>query len=259
MQRVLDLDLDAFIFGKVHHRPPDGPRLDGEEYPPWSVEQVVGFLESNCGLTSRLPGFAVEHHGELFHRWRDAIDCELLKAPFHVTHVDAHADLGLGDCGYIHLLTELLALPLDARRDPRRGDDALGDGNYLAFALANRWIGDLTYVIGGRMEFEEPATDYEWQPGDLLPYLFKDSDLWSRTFELPTLERHNLLDNLTNTERLRPLALEPHVPYSWTVCREFRTTEPFDLVCIARSPAYTPAAADAIYEEIRSRYIDELR
>jgi len=56
MQRVLDLDLDAFIFGKVNDRPSDGPRLDDEEYPPWSLDQVVGFLEVNCGLTTRLPG-----------------------------------------------------------------------------------------------------------------------------------------------------------------------------------------------------------
>jgi hypothetical protein len=259
MQRVLDLDLDAFVFGKVHDRPSDGPRLDDEEYPPWSLDQVVGFLELECGLTTRLPGFAVEHHGELFYRWRDAIDGGLLQAPFHVTHIDAHADLGLGDCGYVYLLTELLALPLDARRDPRRGEDALGDGNYLAFAIANRWIADLAYVIGGRSEFDEQAMDYEWQPGDLLPYLFRNSDLGTRTFELPTLERRNLLDNLLNTERLRPSALEPQVPYSWMVCNEFRATEPFDLVCIARSPAYTPASADAIYNEIRGRYIEELR
>lgn len=259
MQRVLDLDLDAFIFGTVHDRPPDGPRLDGEKYPPWSVDQVVGFLEFNCGLTTRSPGFAVEHHGELFYRWRDAIDGGLLRVPFHVTHIDAHADLGQSDCGYVYLLTELLALPLDARRDPRRGEDGLSDGNYLAFAIANRWIADLAYVIGGRSEFGEPTMDYEWQPGDLLPYLFKRFDVWTRTFELPTLARRNLLDNLLSTERLRPSALEPEVPYSWMVCNEYRATEPFDLVCLARSPAYTPASADTIYDEIRGRYIEELR
>ncbi len=43
------------------------------------------------------------------------------------------------------------------------------------------------------------------------------------------------------------------------VCNDFRATEPFDLVCIARSPAFTPASADAIYDEIRGRYIEELR
>jgi hypothetical protein len=38
-------------------------------------------------LTGRLPGLVVEHHGELFARWRDAIDAAILHAPFHVTHV----------------------------------------------------------------------------------------------------------------------------------------------------------------------------
>ena len=38
---------------------------------------------------------------------------------------------------------------------------------------------------------------------------------------------------------------------------EYEATEPFDLICLARSPSYTPEAADAVYDEIRSRFIDE--
>ena len=38
---------------------------------------------------------------------------------------------------------------------------------------------------------------------------------------------------------------------------EYQATEPFDLICLARSPSFTPAAADAVYDEIRSRFIDE--
>lgn len=257
MQRVLDIDLDAFVYGSAHWRGRDDPRLDEEDHPPWDLQKVVSFLESNCALTGPLPGFAVEHHGELFFRWRDAINAGLLLPPFHVTHVDAHSDLGLGDSGYVYLLTELLREPLEDRRDPRIGDDALGDGNYLAFAIANRWISELIYVIGGRYEDSDDEMDYAWQPGDLLPYLFENFDLWTRTLRLPTLERRNLLDNLLSTERLRPLSLEPAVPFQWMVCNEFRATEPFDVICLARSPAFTPDAADAIYDEICSRFIDE--
>lgn len=82
----------------------------------------MNFLEHQCGLAAKLPGFAVEHHGELFDRWRDAIQIGVLRPPLAVTHVDAHADLGLGDAGYIYLLTTLVHLPLEERLYPQKGE-----------------------------------------------------------------------------------------------------------------------------------------
>jgi hypothetical protein len=217
MSRVLDLDLDAFIYGSAHWREPDGPRLEADEFPPWTLEKLLGFLESQCLLTGRLPGYAVEDHGELFFRWRDAIDQGLLEPPFHITHVDAHADIGLGDSGYVYLLTELLREPVEARRDPRIGNDALGDGNFLAFAVATRWVSAIEYVLGGRDDdFEEEPT-YEWVPGDLLPYIFEDFDPRTRTLRLPIFEATNLQTNLLSKDNLRALALEPPVPFDWEV------------------------------------------
>jgi hypothetical protein len=96
---------------------------NAEEYPACSLDDSVAFLRQQCGLTDRLPGFVVEHHGELFARWRDAIEAEILRAPFHVTHVDAHADLGLGDTGFIHLMSEMLFREPQERRDPGTGTD----------------------------------------------------------------------------------------------------------------------------------------
>jgi hypothetical protein len=95
------------------------------------------------------------------------------------------------------------------------------------------------------------------QPGDLLPYVFENFDLWTRTIRLPTLEARNLSENLISTDRLTPLALEPPVSFDWMLWQQFQATEPFDVICLARSPAFTPKAADAIYDEIRSRFIDE--
>ena len=60
----------------------------------------------------------------------------LLTPPFHVTHVDAHADLGLGDAGYVYLLTELLLEDPRDRWWPRTGTTGLNDANHLAFAIA---------------------------------------------------------------------------------------------------------------------------
>lgn len=203
------------------------------------------------------PGFAVEHHGELFYCWRDAIDHGLIVPPFHVTHVDAHADLGLGDSGYVYLLTELVRAPLRERRDPKVGLRGLGDGNYLAFAIANQWISGVEFVIGGRHEDLDDDIHYPWRPSDLLVYLFENFDLDTRTIRLPALDAANLQQNLLTTDQLRPLDLEPPVPFNWDLIQQFQTREPFDLVCLARSPGFTPETADLLYDAIRARFIEE--
>jgi hypothetical protein len=257
MQRILDLDLDAFVHGTAHFRDSDSPRLDPEEFPAWELSRLTAFLEEQCLLDGSRAGFAVEHHGELFFRWRDAIDAGVLVPPFHVTHIDAHADLGLGDAGYVHLLTELLALPVGQRRDPRVGDGGLGAGNYLAFAIANRWISGLDYVIGGRRDDVDDETTFAGRPGDLLVYLFENFDLDTRTIRLPLLDPQNLRENLLSTDQLRPLALEPPVPFSWEVIPQYQAATPFDLVCLARSPGFTPETADVLHDAIREQFIDE--
>ena len=38
---------------------------------------------------------------------------------------------------------------------------------------------------------------------------------------------------------------------------DYRAAEPFDIVCLTRSPQYTPVEADAIFDAIRERFIDE--
>jgi hypothetical protein len=72
-----------------------------------------------------------------------------LRAPFHVTHVDAHADLGLRDAGYMHLLSDLLFRTPEHRRDP---GEHLNDGNYLIFAAGCRWLAGLDYVYNRESE-----------------------------------------------------------------------------------------------------------
>jgi hypothetical protein len=257
VQRILDLDLDAFVHGTAHFRDSDAPRLDPAEFPAWELSQVIAFLAGRCLLDGPCPGFAIEHHGELFFRWRDTIDNGLLAPPFHVTHVDAHADLGLGDASYMHLLTELVHAPVDERHNPKLGSSGLGDGNYLAFAIANRWISDLHYVVGGRHDDLDENTQDPWRPGDLLVYLFEDFDPDTRTIRLPALDADNLRENLLSTDQLRPLALEPPVRFSWEAIHRFQAPEPFDLVCLARSPGFTPETADALYAEIRARFIEK--
>ena len=166
--RVLDVDLDFFVHGAAHWRGREHGRLPGDEYPPWPVEEAVNFLVQRCRLRGSLPGFVVENDGDLFPLWRSAIKKKELEAPFHLTHVDAHADLGLGDSGYVHLMSDVLFRPVEERDDANAGVGGLGDGNWLAFALACRWISDLVYVFN-----EEVATTsctFTWKPMTAKPH-----------------------------------------------------------------------------------------
>jgi len=50
---------------------------------------------------------------------------------------------------------------------------------------------------------------------------------------------------------------EPSVPVRQIRWDSYRWSATFDLMFLARSPAFTPAEADALYEAIRQRFIDE--
>ena len=242
MQRVLDLDLDFFVYGAEHFRDFEAGRLDDAEFPSWSVDDALGFLRERCGLTDRLPGVVVENHSEIFFHWRDAVTGGRLAAPFSVTHVDAHADLGLGDAGWVPLLTEVMHRPPEKRVDP---GDALGDGNFLAFAVACRWVADITYVYG------------EGGGSDVMPYLMEDYDPRASHICIPALtlaDKEALMSwNKPKVERR-----EPRVPFQMTRWETWRTEGEFDAVSLCRSPAFTPPAADSVFDAIRGQFIDEV-
>jgi hypothetical protein len=46
------------------------------------------------------------------------------------------------------------------------------------------------------------------------------------------------------------------MPFMTNVWREYRASEPFDIGCLTRSPEYTPAEADPIFNAIADRFID---
>lgn len=57
----------------------------------------------------------------------------------------------------------------------------------------------------------------------------------------------------------KPVAseLEPPVPFRKLYWKNFRADGPSDIVCLTRSPDYTPVESDQLYDEIRGRFIDE--
>ncbi|MDQ7041111.1 MAG: UPF0489 family protein [Rhodothermus sp.] len=235
--RILDIDLDFFL-NKVQFWPGFGRPADPELHP-WPPHKVRDFLEHRCGLRRDrpLPGLIVEEHHEIFFDWRRRIQEGRLQPPFEVVHIDAHADLGFGDASVPYVVTELLSLPLKTRAFPRVGGrEGLGPGNYLLFAIACRWISRLTYV---------------YHPGrypDLPEHIVKLDARGEGIIQLPwygwrspeTLQRH---------WPDKPLALEPPVLYREVSGSTLQHLEgPFDLLYIARSPAYTPAEADRLLE-----------
>jgi hypothetical protein len=146
--KVLDIDLDFFLDDVAWFRG-EAERLEDHDYKPWSDQEVISFIEDQCGLSrSRpVPGRIVVNHDEAFLYWRELVQSNRLTTPFEVVHVDAHSDLGLGDAGYLHLMSEVLNWDLSERQYPTFDVmNGCGMGNYLAFAIACRWLTQLVFV-----------------------------------------------------------------------------------------------------------------
>lgn len=244
--RVLDIDLDFFVHDPAYFKSSRSERLNAEEHRPWPLEEAIAFIAHRCGVTARTPGCVVEHHAELFPQWRSAIEAGFLEPPLSITHVDAHADLGLGDPGYVYLLTELLFQPIEKRHDPATGVGGLDDGNWLCFAIACGWVSDLTYVYTADVE----------RPIDLMPCIMKGFDADSGAIQLAGIPPEELAALFSSREPAVAF-LEPEVPFAWVHCSDYQAAHAFDVICLTRSPGFTPPEADALFEEIRERFIDE--
>jgi hypothetical protein len=237
--RILDVDLDFFL-ANVFYKDASNERPGGNRYAPWPEQDVRDFLERGCGLDkgARLPGKVVVKHDEVFYDWRERIEGELLLPPFEVVHVDAHADLGMGDASYAYIMTEHLGKPVHLRTHPPTTEwSGINEGNYLAFAIACRWISRLTYV---RHE--------KWED-DLLPCYMKGADEDSGFIQLKyfgQVDAHSLM-----LGHETPLALEPEVPFQMIAGRHYRNKRPFDRMYLALSPSYTPEGADKLIPIIK--------
>jgi hypothetical protein len=91
------------------------------------------------------------------------------------------------------------------------------------------------------------------RPTDLNRYLHENFDCYSGAIRLPEFSSKNFVH--LPYEALRPVRFEPRVPFAWTFPRSFHAVAPFDLICLTKSPSFTPREADEIYNEIRGRFI----
>jgi hypothetical protein len=236
MHTILDLDLDVFSWPIVHSPQGDSRPADSDHVIA-TGEDGRFFLEQQCSLSpsKKLLGQEFKNHDEAFFVWRRWIREGRLTPPFDVIHVDAHADMGMGDSGYMYLLSELLALPPDKRDEPRRGSDAMNEGNYLMFAVANRWINSLTYVFPWRRPwscnwksgFDETVQPDggDGAPGDLMVMHFRNGDWKTKLIELRHCTRDALKAYLHRGVLEPVINTEPPVPFDFTPVPDFGSTK----------------------------------
>jgi hypothetical protein len=262
MHTILDLDLDVFSYPIVHWPRGDARPADSDHEIAADAD-VRFFLEQQCSLSpsKKLLGQEFTNHDEAFFVWRRWIHEGRLKPPFDIVHVDAHADMGLGDSGYMYLLSELLSLPPDKRDDPRRANDAMNAGNYLMFAVANRWVNSLTYVFPWRQPwscnwksgFGETIEPGHGAPGDLMVMHFRHGDWKTKQIELKHCTREALSAYLRRRNLQPVITTEPPVPFDFTPVCNFRSTS-FTHLVVAQSPKYAPPAADALLPILRDYF-----
>ena len=237
---VLDLDLDFFLSDVVTW--PIGDRADSRTLTPWTIEAVVFFLENNCGLSTRAktPGSIVTTHDEVFYIWRDLIESEQLEIPFNVVHIDAHADLGMGfDSSYATICSDIVNRPIPQKYNPPKGGyDGIYEGNYLAYALACRWISNLLYV-------RHPNSKE-----DLMPIYFKDRNVSSNIISIPIYDSIKKDDPFFE-ETNEPIGFEPDIKFKCLLPEDYQSESKFDFIFLAKSPKYTPTESDPLVDLIK--------
>lgn len=249
--KILDIDLDFFLDRRNTYAPNTSTkRLEDPYYTPWKKTEVRDFLEKNCSLNSSRPirGKYFIHHIEAFHFLRNLQEENHNDIQFSIDHIDAHADLGMGDSSHKYISVEVLAEPVNLRAYPKKlnGSEGLSSGNFLAFAIACRWISELNYITN--LEWNE---DVPWFP-------FKNYDIRSGAIQLKQFAKEQfdeiemgISDMINGAKRTVPLLEEPVVPFTKIDFRDFASDGRYDFILLTQSPAYTPESSDLLIPTIK--------
>lgn len=245
--RVLDIDMDFFL-DEIAHWKTDEERLNDEDYKPWKEEEFIRFLEDKCLLSKDNPikGHIIKEHNEAFFFWDELIKEKGLIKPFHVTHIDAHSDTGLGDIGYTYIMGELMLHPIEKRREILKLDK-VWMGNYLSYAMACGWISDINFVVpefwrnemfGGHLKnFSDDSMAFQFKG-------FKNIDIG--------MNYARIVDST-----ISPTTIDDEIPFKIIRNKEYQTEENYDYIIFCQSPGYTPKKADYMLEVIKP-YIKEI-
>jgi len=245
MQTILSIDVDYFVHPKVT-MPAPGTRPEDATHHVRELADVDRFLRDRCLLASErpTPGVAARDHDAAFGAMQQWMAGGGLRAPFRLVHVDAHADLGLGDPAYAEIVEDLLLRRPEDRATSLRH---FGLGNWLAYAIANRWVSEVIFL-----REPDPGLDCE-----LLACFFCTSPDWSVLQMRPMKEEHYLKINHHNRHKYAGLpTAEPAVKWNQTGEGGFVLDRPPDLVFACLSPEYSPPKADPIFDIVR-RFIRE--
>lgn len=246
MDRILDIDLDFFL-NKVSVSREDDKRLKKKKYYPWSKSAFMSFLENRCLLSKEDPlnGRIVKEHHEAFFFWREQIIQKKIEVPFDIIHIDAHSDIGVADWGWMYITSELLHKSIEERIYP---DESLlygiNEANYLAFALACRWVNKLTFVIHPKWEI------------DLLNVYFKDFNYESGFIQLKKFDKEDLLKKGFDIE-IKTSNFEPQIPVEFIQLSDYKSNEPFTLLTCSHSKNYTPKKSDVLLRVLKG-YIKKI-
>lgn len=254
--KILDIDMDYFLDYPVNYRSHSlDERVDDIECEKsvWSEERVRTFLEKNLGLSKdkKIKGRIVKGHNESLFFWKELIDKKQIVPPFSVVHIDSHADLGCGSIGgLLYVLDELIYWPVDIRirycYDEFEVDGkfyGIDIGDYLLFAIAYRWISDLTYC--GNPHHDSGDVPSQILIKKLPNYKFKKTISTSIKIVPRNISDRNLVD-------------EPEILFTIIPNEEdVKYTGNFDYAVMAQSPNYTPGNADYIMDVFKE-YIDEI-
>lgn len=261
--RILDLDLDFFI--ECSHIPSwredsEENRLPLAEGTPWEKEDVIKYLEENCGLSQEapIPGSVVTYHHEVYSIIKDFIEGGEMTPPFSITHIDAHSDFGSGgDMGFPFFLKTFMNLPIEERRECDISDELTG-GNFLLFLAGLRWINELHYVL--HPKWSHDIQDYfildgrripDKLPSSIQKYKMRlfgiDNDVCGfPPFEVIIAIRDSIPEH--EKEPIIQLELIPH--------NQYQEAYPFDYIFLSKSPGFTPAESDQLIPVIEE-YIEE--
>jgi hypothetical protein len=258
---VLHVDIDFFVDPIVYYRTDTGPRPSGREHRAEASDSVIHFAEKQCLLSTKrpIPGTAVVHNDEVFEALERHREDGVLEMPFEMVHVDAHADLGVGeyDFSFERITTDVLHRPIGERaRGLRTGRGALGFGNWLAFCLACRWIDKLTFVRHhAAMDDLHQAyfSEYlvpRWQhPPERRELNIRMQPLTDDEFATRAWQRTGAWGRKLSM----PIEL-PLIPATVVDRAAFQLERPPDLLLLCLSPGYSPPSADRILKLFK-RYL----
>ncbi|MGP4105488.1 hypothetical protein [Virgibacillus sp. L01] len=245
--RILDIDMDFFLDGIAHWQNGE-ERLNDEDFKPWNEEEFKRFLEDKCLLSKDNPikGRIIKEHNEAFFFWDELIKEHGLMTPFHVTHIDAHSDTGLGDSGYIYIMGELMLQPIEKRRELLKLDK-VWMGNYLSYAMACGWISDINFVVPEFWENEMFSGHLKNFSDDCMAFQFKgfkDIDIG--------MSYERIVGRM-----ISPTTIDDEIPFKIIRNKEYQAEEKYDRIVFCQSPSYTPQKADYMLEVIKPYIIEE--